>query len=239
MFRWSQFTAVLILISILAAAYVVPLRTNTEAAFYQYPDDIPVLIVDPGHGGEDGGAVSSTGTSESQINLAIALRLDNILGLLGVPVTMTRREDISLHSPGAATLREKKRSDLQNRTALVQGQKNAILLSIHQNSYPNPRFSGAQVFFAPTDGSDLFARTLQDTLRSALDPNNSRQAALISDSIYLMNHISCCAVLVECGFLTNPQEEAKLLSTDYQIKTAAALAGGYMCYRQMISDPQV
>ena len=187
-----------------------------------------VLVIDAGHGGEDGGAVSLTGALESHINLAVARRLDRVLGLFGVPTVMLREEDISLHDKDAHTLRQKKNSDLHNRVYMVQGQANAILLSIHQNSYPDGRYSGAQVFYAPTDGSRELAQAMQETLRLALDPNNTRQEKQIPDTIYLMNHISCPAVLVECGFLTNPAEEQLLRSNSYQARLATALAGGYL-----------
>ena len=188
----------------------------------------PVLVIDAGHGGEDGGAVSLTGAPESRINLAVALRLDGVLGLYGVPVQMLRTEDISLHDKDAQTLRQKKNSDLHNRVARVNAQENAVLLSIHQNSYPDGRYSGAQAFYAPTDGSRELAQTMQESLRTALAPNNGRLEKQIPDTIYLMNHVSCPAVLVECGFLTNPQEERLLQDGTYQTKLACALAGGYL-----------
>lgn len=186
-----------------------------------------VLIIDPGHGGEDGGAVSLTGALESHINLAVSKRLDGILGLYGVRSVLLREEDISLHDATAQTLRQKKASDLHNRVAMIGAQPHAVLLSIHQNSYPDGRYSGAQVFFAPTQHSRELAQTMQETLR-ILNPNNNRVEKQIPDTIYLMNHISCPGILVECGFLTNPKEEQLLCSGKYQTKLAAALAGGYL-----------
>lgn len=186
------------------------------------------VVIDAGHGGEDGGAVSLTGTLESHINLAVALRLDGILGLYGVRTLPLREEDISLHSKGAQTLRQKKNSDLHNRADTVNAQANPVLLSIHQNSYPDGRYSGAQVFYAPTDGSRELAQTIQETLRLAVDPKNSRLEKQIPDTIFLLNHISCPGVLVECGFLTNQKEERLLRDGAYQTKLAAALAGGYL-----------
>ena len=191
---------------------------------------MPLLIIDAGHGGEDGGAVSLTGEHESRINLAIAKKLDLMLGVFGAPVLMLRQEDVSLHDPDAKTLREKKVSDLHNRAAKVQEQENGVLLSIHQNSYPSGRYSGAQVFYAPTAGSDVLAQAMQDTLRSAVDPENQRQAKPIPDTIYLMNHITCPAVLVECGFLTNAREEQLLRSSQYQTDLAAAMAGCWLVF---------
>ena len=186
------------------------------------------LIIDAGHGGEDGGAVSLSGALESHINLAIAKRLNGVLGLYGVRTVLLREEDISLHTKEAQSLRLKKNSDLHNRVNLVNGQDDAVLLSIHQNSYPDKRYSGAQVFYAPTEGSREMAQIMQETLRATLNPENNRLEKQIPDTIYLMNHIFCPGILVECGFLTHPQEEQLLQSAGYQTKLAVALAGGYL-----------
>ena len=191
----------------------------------------PVLVLDAGHGGEDGGAVSLTGAAESGINLAITLRVDQLLGFCGAPPVVLREEDVSLHDQGADTLREKKASDLRNRVQAVEQVGDAVLLSVHQNTFTDKKYHGAQVFYAPTEGSQALAETMQEALRAALDPENGRQAKPISDSVYLMNHVSCPAVLVECGFLSNPEEEALLRSADYQIRLAAVLAG--VCLREI------
>ena len=182
------------------------------------------LILDAGHGGEDGGAVSVTGAPESRINLEIVQRLRDTLALYGVDPVVLREADVSLHDPEASTLREKKRSDLKNRVRAVEAVEGGTLLSIHQNSYPGSQYRGAQVFYAPTGGSRELAELLQTALREELQPDNSRQAK----PVYLMNHVSCPAVLVECGFLTNPEEEALLRDGGYQRQLAAVLAGAWL-----------
>jgi len=192
-------------------------------------------VIDAGHGGEDGGAVSLSGVPESVINLAVARRLELILGLYGVNTVMLREEDISLHDGTARTLREKKVSDLHNRVDAINGIQNGVLLSIHQNSYPDARYSGAQVFYAPTSGSRELGEFVQEVLRQTLDADNDRQAKQIPDTVYLMNHVDCQAILVECGFLTNPAEELLLQTPEYQIKLAATLAGACLQYEQMAS----
>ena len=184
----------------------------------------PSLILDAGHGGEDGGAVSPMGAKESTINLDIVLRLDQMLGLLGEGSLMLREEDISLHDPQSRTLREKKVSDLKNRAEAVNANPDATLVSIHQNSYPETKYRGTQVFYSPTEGSQQLAQKLQTGVRTALQPDNTRQEKQIPDTVYLMNHISNRAVLVECGFLTNPEEEQLLQQPDYQRKFALVLA---------------
>ena len=186
------------------------------------------LILDAGHGGEDGGAVSVTGVPESRVNLEIVQKLRDTLALYGVDPVVLREEDVSLHDPEASTLREKKRSDLKNRVRAVEAVEGGTLLSIHQNSYPGSQYRGAQVFYAPTGGSRELAELLQTALREELQPDNSRQAKPVPESVYLMNHVSCPAVLVECGFLTNPEEEALLRDGGYQKQLAAVLAGAWL-----------
>ena len=192
-----------------------------------------VVVIDAGHGGEDGGAVSVSGVAESQLTLAVAQRLDALLGLYGVETVMLREEDISLHDESAQTLREKKVSDLHNRVEIIESIENATLISIHQNTYPGADSHGAQVFYANGELSLPLAQVTQQTLRAVLDPENDRQPALIPDSVYLMNHITCRAILVECGFLSNPQEDALLQTPAYQCKVAAALAGAYLSDQKM------
>ena len=186
------------------------------------------LILDAGHGGEDGGAVSLSGVPESRINLDITLKLDQILGFCGQAPILLRAEDISLHDSGAATLREKKASDLRNRAEAVEGIAGGTLLSIHQNSYPDGRYRGAQTFYAPTAGSRELAEHIQAALVQALQPENTRQAKAVDGAVYLMNHVSCPAVLVECGFLTNPEEEALLRDGGYQRRLALVLASAWL-----------
>ncbi len=186
------------------------------------------LIIDPGHGGEDGGAVSASGQVESELNLNIALQLDSLMGFYGVRTVLTRTEDVSIHDADAKTIREKKVSDLHNRVALINATENATLISIHQNADLNKSCHGTQVFYADEVLSLPLARTVQDTVKQALDTENKRTPHAIPKSVYLMNHISCRAVLVECGFLSNPTEARLLKSKDYQMKLAMTLASSYI-----------
>lgn len=186
------------------------------------------IVIDAGHGGEDGGAVSADGVIESGINLAVAQDLDVLLTLLGENTVMTRTEDISIYSEGAQTLRQKKRSDLENRVALVNGTPNAILLSIHQNSLPKAkRTHGAQVFFGGVAGSDMLAQSVQTALNSAVN-DAPKEAKRISDDVFLMKNVTVPAVLVECGFLSNREETEKLQQPDYQTKLAVVIAAGFL-----------
>lgn len=189
-----------------------------------------LLLIDPGHGGEDGGAVSVSGIPESGINLAIALKCDQLAGLFGQPVQLLRREEVSLADPDAETLRQKKRSDLEKRVEIVNGASDAVLLSIHQNFFTNAAYSGAQVFHRPGEESKLWATEVQNQLRQHLDEHNQRQVKEIPTEIYLMSHISCPAILVECGFLSNPEEDALLQTEDYQCRMAVTIMGACLGY---------
>ena len=157
------------------------------------------LVLDAGHGGEDGGAVSLTGAPESKINLAIVLKLRDVLGLYGVDPILLRETDVSLHDSGAGTLREKKRSDLKNRVAAIEKVEGGTLLSIHQNTYTSSRYRGSHVFYAPTEGSQPLADHFQNSIKAALQPENERAVKRIPDTVYIMNHITCPAMVLNVG----------------------------------------
>lgn len=186
------------------------------------------VIIDAGHGGFDGGATSCTGVLESSLNLEIALRLDDLMHLLGIDTEMIRRTDDSVHTEGER-IAAKKVSDLKQRVKIVNGTKNALLISIHQNHFSDSRYSGAQIFYAATTGSDLLAKKLQESMIQTLNPGSKRQAKK-ADGVYLMQKINCPGILVECGFLSNPEEEAKLRSDAYQKKLCCVIAASASCY---------
>lgn len=184
------------------------------------------VIIDPGHGGEDGGAVSAAGEKESIINLSISHRLDDLLHFYGVNSIMTREEDISVHDSGARSIREKKNSDIHNRVALVKSFDDALLISIHQNSFPEGKYHGMQLFFA-NEASKELAKCMQDNVRIFLDASNKRQALKIQPSVYLLNHVTCQAVLAECGFMSNPEEALLLQDDSYQKKIAITIGAAF------------
>ena len=180
------------------------------------------IVLDAGHGEPDGGAVSCTGVEESGINLEITRRLDDLLHLLGYDTKMIRKDDHSVHTEGQS-IAQKKRSDLKERVRIANETENAILLSIHQNHYSDSRYSGAQMFYAKAEGSEDLAKVLQMTFVEYLNPG-SRRMAKPCQGIYLMEHVTCPAVLVECGFLSNPQEEAQLRTREYQLQICCVIA---------------
>lgn len=180
------------------------------------------IIIDAGHGGEDGGAVSCSGLNESSYNLQIALRLDDLFHLLGFDTIMVRTTDTSVYTKGE-TIAQKKVSDLKQRVSIVSQTQNPLLISIHQNTFPESRYSGAQVFYAKTKGSDVLAKQLQEALVKNLNPGSSRKAKQ-SSGVYLLDKIQSPGILVECGFLSNPQEEAALRTPEYQKKLCCVIA---------------
>lgn len=190
------------------------------------------IVIDAGHGGEDGGAVSCSGKNESYFNLQIALRMNDLLHLLGYDTVMIRSTDTSVYTAGE-TISQKKVSDLKQRVRIVNRTNNALLLSIHQNTFPEEKYNGAQVFYAKTPGSEELAKRLQDDLVSTLNPGSNRKAKQGS-GIYLLDKIGTTGVLVECGFLSNQQEEAKLQMPDYQKKLCCVISSGLV--RFLASD---
>ena len=187
-----------------------------------------VIIIDAGHGGEDGGAISCTGVLESHINLQIAQKLNHIMHLLGWKTCMIRKEDVSIYTEGT-TLSQKKVSDLKERVRIVNSTPTAVLISIHQNHYVDNRYRGAQVFYAPSDGSKLLAERIQNNFLSTIN-SGSRRNIKPADGIYLMQHCTCAAVLVECGFLSHFEEETMLRDPDYQRNISAIIAVSISTY---------
>ena len=223
-FKNNALVYVLILVLAWAVSSIASESVTLVSTAFETPSEPPVtLVIDPGHGGEDGGAVSCTGVTESGLNLAIGTRLQDLLLFLGYRTKMTRDTDVSLHDPGAETVSEKKVSDLRNRVQTVRNTENPVLVSIHQNMFSEEKYSGAQVFYAPTPGSIELARTVQGRLRSSLDPGNHREVKE-SLTVYLMKKITCPGILIECGFLSNRAEEEKLRNSGYQKQLACVIA---------------
>ena len=208
---WPMYLIMVIVFSVIA---VTGSRAVTTIA-----ENIPVersitFVIDAGHGGEDGGASSCTGVLESQLNLQIARRLDDLLHFLGYQTVMIRRSDISVYTEGK-TIAEKKISDLKERVRIVNETAGAFLISIHQNIFADSRYSGAQVFYNQEGDAENIAHLLQQAMVTSLNPGSNRQCKP-ADGIYLMQHSKRPGILVECGFLSNPEEERKLREGEYQ-----------------------
>ena len=217
--KWISGYAVILCLTLLVTCW----GSHTVTVF---SENAPIqrkntIVIDPGHGGIDGGATSCTGALESGFNLEISLRLNDLLHFLGYQTKMIRTEDISVYQKGD-TIARKKISDLKERVRMIGQTENPMLLSIHQNYFPDGKYSGAQVFYAQTEGSQFLAERLQQDFVKYLNPGSKRQAKK-SSGIYLMEHVTCPAVLIECGFLSNPEEEAMLRSREYQQKLCCVI----------------
>ncbi|MCD8323239.1 MAG: N-acetylmuramoyl-L-alanine amidase [Oscillospiraceae bacterium] len=222
----------LALIVLLAVAVLVK---PSEIAAAAATAPTPVLVIDAGHGGADGGAVATDGTLESDLNLDIALRLEALAAFWGVDTVMTRDSAEIDYPAEADTLAAMKRADQYARAALVNSTAGAVLISIHQNNYPAAAPWGIQVFYGGVAGSDTLAAVLQENLTGQLCSNTRRLAEPIDSSIYLMKKASCTAVLVECGFLSNPEDLSKLRTEEYRLELATVILASYLQYIQGIT----
>lgn len=189
-----------------------------------------ILIIDAGHGGADGGASTAEGILEADINLEIALQLNDLAHLYGRETVLTREQPGIDYPAEADTVAKQKVYDQKTRVALINTYPDGVLLSIHQNFYPDVRPSGAQVLYGRTPESEVFGKLIHVNLVAALDPSNRRVAAPINESIYLMRNAQCTAALVECGFLSNPAEAACLNDHTYQNKISVVLLSSYLEY---------
>lgn len=182
---------------------------------------LPPIVIDPGHGGGDGGAVGVDDIVEKDINLGICLTLRDIFTANGFDVVMTRSTDISTHDEGITGVRKQKTSDLHNRLALVETTPGAIFFSVHQNKFKDSRSRGAQIFYGPqNEQSQKLANILQENFTRELQPDNHRQIKQAEKNLYLVHTAPCPSVLIECGFLSNREEAHLLTDPEYQSKIA-------------------
>lgn len=178
---------------------------------------LPVIIIDAGHGGFDPGAVGVSGVVEKDINLSIARKLYDMLTVSGFDAVLTRDSDKALDDAGAKTVRRRKNTDIHNRFELAKAYPNSILLSIHQNKFTHSKYFGAQIFYGTkNERSAAFAQVMQRRFIEMLQPENTRVCKPCGDSVYLINNAPMPALLVECGFLSNPADAEKLVMGEYQ-----------------------
>lgn len=193
---------------------------NTGAEAY-------TLVIDAGHGGIDGGAIGTDGSKESDINLAIALKLRALAEFYGQENIMTREDD----STKSTTASYSEHDDLVTRTEIVNAAVNPVLISIHQNCYPTGQPSGPQVIYASSEPSESLGKLTHQNLISSLDPTNRRVAEPASKNLYVLSHVSCPAILVECGFMSNLSDMSKLGDSSYQTAISSVLMASYLQYK--------
>lgn len=198
------------------------LKTNSQQ------DNSKVIIIDAGHGGFDGGAIGSNGTIEKDINLAISLKLRNMLEKAGYTVVMTRDIDTALNDTEDTSTRKKKISDMHNRLNLTKLYPGSTLISIHQNKLDgNSTVHGGQIFYSPNqESSQTLAQYIQDEFNAYVQPEKPREIVKTGKNLYLFYNAQNTAVLCECGFLSNPDEEALLNTDEYQSKIAYCIFSG-------------
>lgn len=190
---------------------------------------LPKVLIDAGHGGEDGGAVGVGGVIEKEINLSISASVADFLTLCGFDVTMTRGDDSDLSSEGES-IKTRKYSDMTNRLKLYNADNTAVV-SIHQNQFTDSSAHGTQVFYSPNHAdSERLAQCIRGSVTALLQPENDREIKKAGKSIYLLKNAENPAVIVECGFISNPEECALLCDSDYQQQMSFAVSTGFLDY---------
>lgn len=228
---WIRYTMCIFLLLVCLLYYFLSVQPIHKTAGKPISRE-KTVIIDAGHGGADGGAVAPDGTAEQAINLEIARYLQQHLQAFGIQTVMTRTDDSDLSAPSAKTIREKKVSDIHARMEILEKTPDAMFVSIHQNKYSSAAEHGTQIFYAPNTAttSANLADCIQSSVVSLLQPENKREIKKCGSSVYLLYHSKKTAVLVECGFLSNPQECAALKQPQYQNQMAFAVALGILSY---------
>lgn len=222
-------TAFLIILS--AMLYLTFMANFSAAEASSMPITQKTVIVDAGHGGDDGGAIGIDGTVEKDINLDIALKLEKILKFYGFNVIMTRTQDVMTCDDGIDSLRKRKISDIHNRFELMRKNPDAIFISVHQNKFEDSSQHGTQVFYSGNDErSKELAEAIQTSVTLTLQRKNDRVVKKSGSGIYLLYHTKIPAVLVECGFISNSDEVKKLKDEGYRMKLAILIADGLLKY---------
>lgn len=189
-----------------------------------------VIVIDAGHGKPDEGAQSSNGTTEAETNLKIALKLQTLLEQSGATVILTRSDEEAIYDLDSKTLRQKKISDIHNRVKIGNESKTDIFVSIHLNKIPQQQYFGWQCFYKEKDESSIrLAKSLQENLNESIQKENKRVAMKL-ENVYIMKHVEIPISIVECGFLSNPEEEKLLLEDSYQDKLAWGIYNGIIDY---------
>lgn len=224
---------ILILSLLLISFCIVLISSFSNLAVHSSSDSItsgPTIVIDAGHGGEDGGA-EVDGVLEKDINLSVSNKLADILRLSGCHVVEIRDEDISVYTDGAQNLRDKKVSDLHNRVDVFNGDDENIVVSIHQNKFENSKYYGTQLFYSKNDPQSVkLAEKIRNAVVSLIQPDNERELKPAGSDIFVLDKATVPAVIVECGFLSNPDERNNLCDNTYQTEMAYSIAMGVLEY---------
>lgn len=222
-----SFISCLVIISVFFYSHRKPVEIIPVMAV---PVTNKVIILDAGHGTPDEGAESTNGVTEAKLNLEITLKLQKILESSGATVILTRSDDNSIYEIDSHTIREKKVSDVRNRVKIGNNSSADIFVSIHLNKLAESKYSGWQTFYKNGDESSKnLANCIQNSLNTTMSKENNRTPHTLS-SVYIMKHIEIPITIVECGFLSNPEEEKLLQTDDYQNQLAWGIYNGIMDY---------
>lgn len=209
--------------SILHEAYNLWIRNNVNAA--ADPSSLRTVILDAGHGGFDGGAVSVTGTAEKTLNLDTTLTLSALLRAQGYRVILTRETDTELSHEGGGS---RKMQDLKGRLSVMEENPGVPFLSVHMNKFPQGKYSGLQIYYSPGDtASKSLADGMQSAVKEHLQPTNERVTKAATSSIFLLHRATSPAILIECGFLSNEEEARRLEDPEYRTALCLTLAVAY------------
>lgn len=229
----------IVFISVISFIYILYQNFNYSAMVCMTPvleDGEKIILIDPGHGGIDGGAETKRGTVEKNINLSISLKLRDRLKNMGYNVIMTREEDKGLYTEDGS-INKKKIQDLNNRCKIKRESNCDIFISIHQNFFTESYYHGAQVWYSKSEDSEKLAHIIQENLREDLDKKNKRIEKSAGNSYKILRcYCNTPSVIVECGFLTNNEEEKKLINDEYQNKIADSLVKSIQEYFGDVED---
>ena len=219
----SLFIAISLIFSALGIFFAGSEKFNIFSLSKETQDIPPItIVIDAGHGGEDGGACTYGGLPEKDLNLFIAKDLELMLRLCGINVIMTRNDDRLLYDPKSDYKGHKKSMDLAARLKIANETPNAILISIHMNAFPESKYRGLQVYYSDqSSGSLKLAQMIQNTCKNRLMPSNARKVKAAGSNIYLLHRFTGVGILVECGFLSNEAEREKLNTSEYRHQLAA------------------
>lgn len=198
--------------------------------------DRPVIVLDAGHGGLDSGAVGKSGVLEKDVNLSVVKHLQKLLELSGFKTVLTRSEDISIYDPGVEGIRNQKLSDMDNRLEIIQSYPDSVFLCIHQNNFTDPKYFGGQMFYNNNNPDNRTLAQIMQNRFAQLQPGNDREIKLSGDELFLLKSNPNPSLMIECGFLSNPEEEAKLDSAEYQQQLAFTIYSGLLEYLDAVSE---
>ena len=218
-------------IFLLAISHSDRVAVATKSDSLKITPEKQIVVLDPGHGGEDGRCTSINGKNEKDINLAVSNNLRDMLNVMGLEVKCTRTTDISIYDKGVKGTRKQKLSDMKNRLALFNKYKDGISISIHQNQFTDSKYSGAQMFYSKKNPQgEHLALCMQKQFVKNLQPENKRETKGVDDELYLLDNTSCPSIMAECGFLSNREEANLLESDDYQKQVSFTLMTGIFEY---------